>query len=334
MQPSTVILGVGGICIGLLIGSILPSDDSPNPGTIGPTIEAEPDRTIEPQESGRLRVEVETAPSEPEPMLPELARVLEQIGNDHEVLAYDWMPDLAKAQYLADMVANEPPFSTVYEALYELLTPARAAEVYSCMLNDVANGRLPEDYLTAPLTGKATLWDPVGRSYIEDALYGNLRISSGHAKDAFHDPIEREMLLGFSRSRVYSSHSLFPSGTTTSDTDKAAIEEIFERYERPLRDLIRAEEFFNAYLEAIDTEITTGQYEVVPSGVEANYLDHCRQDKGRRRVIDIQIGTGGWASCLIVYEGEYPKYDKLLNEVEALRLERDVEVKNYVMALR
>lgn len=334
MQLSTVILVVGGICAGVLVGSILLSDDSPNPGAVSPTSEKEPDKPLEPQGSGQLRSEVEAAPLIPEPMLPDLARVLEQIGNDHEVLTYDWMPDLAKAQYLADTVGNDPPFATVYDALYGLLTPARAAEVYSCIQNDVANGRLPEDYLTAPMTGKATLWDPIGRSYIEDALYGNLRLGVEHAKDAFQNPIERKMLIGHSRSKVYSSPSLFPSGTVTSDADKVAIEEIFERYERPLRELIRAEEFFNAYLEAIDTVITTRQYEVVPSGIQENYLYKCRQDKGRRRVISIRIGTCGWTACLIVYEGEYPKYDKLLNEVEALRLERDVEVNNYVMALR
>lgn len=263
-----------------------------------------------------------------------LARVLEQVDGDYSAPGFDNLASISKAQYLADAIYNQPPFATVDEALIAMLPPARAAEVRACMQAGVDQGDLPADYLTRSLDGRASLWDPIGRTYLEQAFLGEASMDEARAMLIFQRRLQARLLLGKHREALFGNPAIFPDPAAISDGDRTALGSVFDRHEAQLLDRIRDEVFYGTYIDAIRAEIAKGAYEALPNGVDASYLSHCRQDQGRRRVIDLQVAVSGWDGCLIIYEGAYPKYDELLNEIEALRKDRDTELEQLILALR
>ena len=279
-----------------------------------------------------LRLPVESARLSGDDSL--LARVVEQVGDGHEAMNYEWMPPLARAQYLASTAVTEPPFGTAEEAIFGMLTPSRATQVLGCMQDAISRDRLPLDHLTRSLTGIPTLWDPIGKGYVEDALRFGGMLNASEAESVFIGRLEDDVLVGRDRTLFFTNRKLFPQGKTLNEFEKATVNEIFDRTDQPLRELIRNEGLFEAYFEAVEVEILEENYEALPTGIESLYLDKCRMDKGRERAIDIQVGVSGWNACLIVYVGKYPKLDRLRDDIMRLRQQRDSELEAYVMALR
>jgi hypothetical protein len=329
---SSFVLGLALLGVGVLIGRQLFSRQVAAPTQLEPRISEPSPKRLAVVQQDEIRLPVEASPLSGDEAL--LAKVIEQVGGGHEAINYEWMPALAKAQYLAATVGADPPFATAIEAIYGMLSPSRASQVVGCMEDAVSRGRLPQDHLTRRLTRKSTLWDPIGKGYVEDAIRFSGMSNVSEAENAFTGGLEDDVLVGRDRKLFFANRALFPKGNTLNEFENAAVNEIFDRTDQPLRDLIRNGGIFEAYFEAVENEILQENYEALPGGVESHYLDKCRMDEGLERAIDIQVGVSGWSGCLIVYAGKYPELDRLREQVIRLRQERDSELEAYVSALR